>query len=371
MDAGATVKKTPLCDTHAALGASMVDFSGWFMPIQYEGIIAEHNAVRKSVGIFDICHMGVLEVTGPDALIFIQHVITNDVRKIPDGKALYTPLCNLKGGIVDDVLVYRFTQNLFKIVVNASNIEKDFNWLLEQKKRFQVEVINASPSTGIIAVQGPNSLPLIEMIFGKDVEQIPYYGFIETELNGEKLVLSRTGYTGEIGFELYVKREQVQKYWELVCETGKKFGIKPIGLGARDTLRLEMAYCLYGHEINDVTTPLEAGLSWTVFLDKDDFIGKKVLLEEKKKGIKKKLVAFRMTDKSIPRAGQALKNMGKVIGHVTSGSFSPSLRAGIGLGYVESLYAVANSQLAVDIRGKSSYAEVVKPPFYSRKVKTV
>jgi len=371
METAENIKKTPLCDIHAALCATMVDFNGWLMPIQYEGIIAEHNAVRKSVGIFDICHMGVLEVTGPDALLFIQHVVTNDVRKIPDGKALYTPVCNLKGGIVDDVLVYRFNQNLFKMVVNASNIEKDFNWLLEQKKRFQVEVINASPVTGIIAVQGPNALPLIESIFGKDVEKIPYYGFIETELNGERLVLSRTGYTGEMGFELYFKREQAVKYWELVCAAGKKFGIRPIGLGARDTLRLEMAYCLYGHEINDATTPLEAGLSWTVFLDKDDFIGKKVLLEEKKKGIKRKLVAFRMTDRSIPRAGQALKNMGKVIGQVTSGSFSPSLKTGIGMGYVESLYAVPNSQIAVDIRGKSSYAEIIKPPFYSKKVKTV
>ncbi|HRZ87010.1 MAG TPA: glycine cleavage system aminomethyltransferase GcvT [bacterium] len=359
--------KTPLYDVHVQSGASIVDFNGWLMPIQYEGIIAEHNAVRKSVGIFDICHMGVIEVNGPDALRFCQYAITNDAGKLTDGKALYTPLCNKNGGIVDDVLLYRFGKERYAFVVNASNIPKDTAWLKGLLKGFQAEVADASPRTGIIAVQGPNSLPLMEDLYGRAVETLQYYSFVETEICGGPCVLSRTGYTGEMGFELYFPREKAAEIWALIMDKGKRYGIRPIGLGARDTLRLEMGFSLYGHEIDDTTTPLEAGLSWTVCLDKEDFVGKKPLLEQKKSGLPRKLVAFRMLDRSIPRAGNPVRNMGKVIGKVTSGSYSPSLSVGIGMAYVDSLYAVANSQIAVNIRGKDSFAEVVKPPFYHKK----
>ncbi|MDP8263080.1 MAG: glycine cleavage system aminomethyltransferase GcvT [Candidatus Ancaeobacter aquaticus] len=363
------MKRTPLYDAHIKHNASIVNFNGWEMPIQYEGIIAEHNAVRQSVGIFDICHMGVIEITGKDALFFCQYIITNDVSKISDGKAIYSPVCNERGGTVDDVLLYRYNTEKFRFVVNAANIEKDYDWLSLQKGDYKVEIKNLSANLGILAVQGPNTMPLFDSLFGRAVQSLPYYGFVDIDIDNQPVQISRTGYTGEVGFELYFKREHARTYWDLLYDKGKKYGIKPIGLGARDTLRLEMAYSLYGHELTDNISPLQAGLAWTIAFNKDTFIGKEALLKEKEAGVTQKLIAFKMTDRSIPRAGNAIKNMGKKIGFVSSGTFSPSLRIGIGLGYVDSHYAVRNSQITIEARGRDSIAKIVKPPFYEKKVK--
>ncbi len=360
------MQKTPLNEWHKKLGASMVPFSGWEMPIQYEGILAEHQAVRQSVGLFDISHMGTVDVSGLDALAFVQNLITNDARRLADGKALYSPVCRPDGGVVDDVLVYRMGDKRYRFVINAGNRQKDFAWMVENSKNFHVEFRVLSEEISLLAVQGPRSAELLQSVLGLSMASLHYYCFFYVDWRGEAVMVSRTGYTGELGFELFVPTALVADLWQTLLDKGGAFGIKPIGLGARDTLRLEMGYCLYGHEINEKTNPLEAGLAWTVALDKPAFIGKDALLAQKKAGLARKLVGLK-ADRGIPRADCEIVQDGRVVGMTTSGSFSPSLKQGIALGYVPKELAAKGQRLAVRIRRQDQPATVVQVPFYEKK----
>lgn len=361
------IRKTPLFSRHVKLGGSMVNFNGWEMPIQYEGILAEHDAVRKSVGIFDISHMGTVDVTGMDALEFVQRVITNDATRLIDGKALYSPVCNPSGGIVDDVLVYRLEEKHYRFVINAGNRDKDFQWFMSQSKDLRVELTPMSEGISLVAVQGPNSLPLLQDILGVNLSPLGYYNFFFVDWKDTPVMVSRTGYTGELGFELFVSTKLVGEMWDLLLERGKKYSVKPIGLGARDTLRLEMGYCLYGHEIDDTTSPLEAGLAWTVALSKPSFVGQDVLVAQQKKGLTRKLAGLTMQDRSIPRAGCEIVQNGKVVGNTTSGGFSPSLKCGVALGYVPKEAAREGVEVLVRIRQADHPAKIVRFPFFDKK----
>ncbi len=359
--------KTPLYPWHLKLGAKMVDFNGWEMPIQYEGILAEHQAVRESVGIFDISHMGTIDILGLNALDFVQDLITNDASHLSDGKALYSPVCLPSGGVVDDVLVYRLENRRYRFVVNAGNRKKDFDWFAQQSKDKHVEICCLSDANALVAVQGPNSRPLLQDILKIALGGVQYYSFFFADWNGQPLMISRTGYTGELGYEVFLPAESVGAFWEKLLEQGKRYGVKPVGLGARDTLRMEMGYCLYGHEIDDAITPLEAGLSWTVAFQKARFIGKDALLAQQKQGLTRRLVGVKMLGKAIPRAGCEILLDGKPAGKLTSGGFSPSLGCGIGMGFVPAAAAKEGKALAVRIRETNHQAQVVRIPFYGKK----
>lgn len=361
------MKKTPFTDIHIALGAKMHEFAGYNMPIEYSGIIDEHLTVCNGVGVFDVSHMGEIWVKGPWALDFLQKVTSNDVATLPIGKAQYSCLVNEKGGIVDDIIIYHYEPDKYMLVVNASNVEKDWNWLVKNNTEL-ADIENASDNIGQLAIQGPKALDTLQKLTKIDLTQIPYYSFVIGSLKGSALdnvIISNTGYTGAGGFEIYFYPQYAQTIWDAIFEAGQEFGIKPIGLGARDTLRLEMGYCLYGNDLDDTTTPIEAGLGWiTKFKDGKNFIGRSILEKQKVSGVSRKLSAFQLQERGIPRHGYDLVNeSGEKIGTVTSGTMAPTTKVGIGLGYVKPEYSALGTTIYVRIRDKNIKAEVVKPPF--------
>lgn len=360
------LKKTPLHEAHVALGARMVPFAGFSMPVQYTGVIDEHQTVRTAVGLFDVSHMGEVEIRGPRALEVTNRIITNDVRRIQDGQALYTVMCHPHGGIVDDLVVYRFGPEHVFICVNASNRAKDFAWMTEVAAG-DAEVTNRSDDWAQIAVQGPRAVELVERITSAPVRDVKTYHFALGEAAGRRAILSRTGYTGEDGFELYVASEHGAHLWQALMERGAELGVKPAGLGARDSLRLEMRYPLYGNDIDDTTNPLEAGLGWVVKLDKaEGFVAKDVLLRVKSEGPARKLVGFEVKDRGIARQGYPVLAGGVKVGVVTSGTMGPSVNKPIGMAYVPKALGEIGTELAIEIRGKAVAAVVVKTPFYQR-----
>lgn len=355
-------KKIPLNDLHEKLGAKMVPFAGYNMPVRYSSDIEEHMTVRNGVGIFDVSHMGEFKVEGPQALDLIQRITSNDASKLADGQAQYTCLPNEEGGIVDDLIIYKIKENNYFIVVNASNIEKDWNWFSKYNTK-GATLKNLSDDICLFAVQGPKAMEVLQKLTTIDLSTIKYYHFTIGEFAGvADVIMSNTGYTGAGGFEIYVNMKDGEKVWNAIFEAGKEEQIKPIGLGARDTLRLEMGFCLYGNDIDDTTSPLEAGLSWVTKFTKD-FTNSANLKKQKEEGVKKKLVAFKMIDKGIPRHDYQLKDAtGNVIGKVTSGTQSPVLSIGIGLGYVTTECAAPGTEIYVDVRGRSLKAQVSKLP---------
>jgi len=355
-------QKTPFHDIHVRNHAKIVEFAGFLMAIQFRGIMEEHRGVRSSVGLFDITHMGEFEVWGEDAQNFIQKMTTNDVSKLAPYQVQYSCMCYDHGGIVDDLLVYRLPDH-FLLVVNGACVEKDFCWLSHHVSD-DVQLKNVSDGTCLLAIQGPKAEDVLKKLTDYNLSELKYYWSAWGEINGVEMLFSRTGYTGEDGFELYFSPPHAEKMWNAVMEAGSEFDIEPIGLGARDSLRMEMKYMLYGNDIDQTTNPLEAGLGWIVKLDKGDFIGKEPILEMKEKGIRRKLVAFELTDKAFPRQHYQIHKDGKKIGEVTSGTFSPSLNKGIGLGYVPIEYSKIGTELDIIIRGKPQKGIIVKPPFY-------
>ncbi|HBT86511.1 MAG TPA: glycine cleavage system aminomethyltransferase GcvT [Fermentimonas sp.] len=359
------MKHTPFTDMHISLGAKMHEFAGYNMPIEYSGIIDEHQTVVNSVGVFDVSHMGEFWVKGPKAVEFLQKVTSNDVTKLQIGKAQYTCFVNENGGIVDDFIVYYYEPEKYLMVVNAANIDKDWEWCTKWNT-MGAELENASEHTAQLAVQGPKAKETLQKLTETDLSSIPFYGFSTSKFAGvENVIISNTGYTGAGGFELYFYPEYGMKIWEAVFEAGDEFGIKPIGLGARDTLRLEMGYCLYGNDLDDTTTPLQAGLGWiTKFADNKPFIGRDVLEKEKSEGISRKLCCFELTDKGIPRQGYEIVNeQAEIIGNVTSGTMSPMMKKGIGMGYVRPQYTKEGTEIFIKVRNRNLKAVVVKPPF--------
>ncbi len=359
------LKRTPLYDVYQRYGGKTIDFGGWDLPVQYTGILAEHTAVRTRAGLFDVSHMGELDVSGPQALFCLQSLATNDVSRLVDGQALYTPICNERGGTVDDVLIYRFTIDHYLVVVNAANIDKDFEWFTRHSAGAQV--VNRSADIAQLALQGPLAQTILMRVADHEVREIAYYHFREDiSVAGISCLVSRTGYTGEDGFELYTAAEDAARLFMALLEAGADLGLLPIGLGARDTLRLEARLPLYGHELADDISPLEAGLAPFVKFDKPDFIGKSTLMAQKQQGIPRKLVGFVLEDRGIARAGHKVRVALQEVGYVTSGTMSPTLRQSIGLALVERLHGEIGRPLTVDIRGKEVPGAIVKTPFYRR-----
>lgn len=359
------MKTTPFTDVHISLGAKMHEFAGYNMPIEYSGIIDEHLTVCNGVGVFDVSHMGEFWVKGPNALAFIQSITSNDASGLPIGKAQYTCFPNEEGGIVDDLLVYHYEPEKYLLVVNAGNTTKDWDWCVKHNT-IGAELENASDKTAQLAIQGPKALEVLQRLTSVDLSAIPYYSFVTGEFAGCKnVIISNTGYTGAGGFELYFYNSDAMTIWNAIFEAGKPEGIKPIGLGARDTLRLEMGFCLYGNDLNDTTSPIEAGLGWiTKFVDGKDFPSKAKLEQQKKEGVNRKLCAFELQEKGIPRHGyEIVDENDAIIGEVTSGTMSPVLKIGIGMGYVKPEFAKAGTAIFIKVRNKSLKAQVVKPPF--------
>src|SRR3989442_10829561 len=366
--AATSLKRTPLYEQHRALGARLVEFGGWEMPVQYSGILEEHQAVRTHAGLFDVSHMGEFKVEGSDALAFLQYLVPNDISRLVVGQALYTQLLLPDGGTIDDLLVYHLADKHFMLVVNAANIDKDFAWVEEQAKNFtDVHVTNQSDATALLALQGPAAQSILQSLTDVDLASIRYYHFVPGVVDGVNCIISRTGYTGEDGFELYCAPVDVVTLWTDLLEAGKAQGLLPAGLGARDTLRIEAGYCLYGHELDEQTNPLEAGLGWTVKLNKGEFIGRDALLKVKEEGPKRKLIGIQMIERGISRAGYAIYENTLPIGALTSGAPSPTLNKNIGMGYVEASHAVVGNTVQIDIRGKRAAAQIVALPFYKRK----
>lgn len=357
------MKNTALTETHIQLGAKMVPFAGFNMPVQYSGINDEHATVRNGVGIFDVSHMGEFILKGEKALDLVQQISSNDASKLYDGKIQYACIPNETGGIVDDFLVYRLDNKTFLLVVNASNIDKDWNWI-SSYNTYGVEMKNISDETSLFAIQGPKATEALQSLTAINLGEMAYYTFEKGKFAGvDNVLVSATGYTGAGGFEIYVANEHAQTVWNAIMEAGKPFGIKPIGLGARDTLRLEMGFCLYGNDIDDTTSPLEAGLGWVTKFTKD-FVNSEGLKKEKEQGVKRKLVGFEMLERGIPRHGYKLVDeKGTAIGVVTSGTQSPTLQKSIGLGYVDKAFAKEDTEIFVEIRDKKIKAKISKPPF--------
>ncbi|MDP2685672.1 MAG: glycine cleavage system aminomethyltransferase GcvT [Aequorivita sp.] len=358
------MKNTALSHIHEQLGAKMVPFAGYNMPVSYEGVNAEHETVRKAVGVFDVSHMGEFLITGPKAMDLIQKVCSNDVSKIVDGQAQYNCLPNETGGIVDDLIVYRFESEKWLLVVNASNIDKDWDWITKHNT-VGAEMRNLSDDYSLLAIQGPKAIEAMQSLTSEDLSAIKFYHFKVADFAGiEHVIISATGYTGSGGFEIYCKNNEVEQVWNKVIEAGKNFGIKPIGLAARDTLRLEMGFCLYGNDINDTTSPLEAGLGWITKFTKD-FTNSENLKKQKEEGVKRKLIGFELTERGIPRHDYEIVDKdGKNIGIVTSGTMAPSLNKGIGMGYVTVENSEPGTEIFIQIRNKPVAATVVKTPFY-------
>jgi aminomethyltransferase len=365
--AATSLKRTPLYEQHLALGARLVEFGGWEMPVQYSSILEEHRAVRTRAGLFDVSHMGEFKVEGKDALAFLQNLVPNDVGRLAIHQALYSQLCLPDGGTIDDLIIYYLAENHYMMVVNAANIDKDFAWVEKQARNFDVQATNQSDATALLALQGPESLAILQPLTGEDLSAIRYYHCTPGMVDGINCIISRTGYTGEDGFELYCAPVDVVKLWNDLLAAGKQHGLLPAGLGARDTLRLEAGYCLYGHELDEQTNPLEANLGWTVKLNKGDFIGHDALLKVKEEGLKRKLIGIEMIERGVSRGGYAIYENDQQIGALTSGAPSPTLNKNIGMGYVEAAHAVAGKTVQVDIRGKRTAAQIVALPFYKRR----
>ena len=359
------MKTTPFTEKHVSLGAKMHEFAGYNMPIEYSGIIDEHLTVCQGVGVFDVSHMGEFWVKGPNALAFLQKVTSNNVAALTPGKIQYTCFPNEDGGIVDDLLVYHYEPEKYVLVVNSANMEKGWDWCVSHKTE-GAELENSSDNIGQLAVQGPKAILALQKLTDVDLSSIPYYTFTVGKFAGEdNVIISNTGYTGAGGFELYFYPEAAIKIWNAVFEAGAEFGIKPIGLGARDTLRLEMGFCLYGNDLDDTTSPIEAGLGWiTKFVEGKNFINRPMLEKQKTEGTVRKLVGFEMVDRGIPRHGYELQNPeGTPIGVVTSGTMSPTRKIGIGMGYVKPEYSKVGTEICIDMRGRKLKAVVVRPPF--------
>lgn len=356
------IRKTALADLHEAAGGRMVDFAGWWMPVWFEGIAAEHKRVRTQVGLFDVSHMGQIQFTGNGAVDLVDYLVTNNVKALPPGHALYTPMCHPSGGIVDDLIVYKRSDQDLLLCVNASTTEKDFQHM-QKFAREGVTMVNLSDQYSQIAVQGPRAYDVLARIWPEVAATLKPFDFQEFTFEGETVLVAGTGYTGERGYELYVPWSSGPRYWQLFLETGKDLGAAPIGLGARDTLRLEAKFCLYGNDINDDTNPLEAGLKWTVDFS-NDFVGRDKLMEAEAKGLDRKLVGFKMLDRGIPRQHYPILVDGQTVGEVTSGTTSPTLGENIGLGYVASQYSKRGTEFEIGIRSRGVRAAVVKTPFY-------
>jgi len=358
------MKNTALSQIHEQLGAKIVPFAGYNMPVQYEGVSIEHETVRNNVGVFDVSHMGEFLIEGENALALIQKVTSNDASKLEIGNAQYSCFPSANGGIVDDLIVYRIKEQTFLLVVNASNIEKDWNWI-SSHNTMNAEMKNISENYSLLAIQGPKAVEAMQSLSTVDLSGIKFYNFIIGDFAGiDQVIISATGYTGSGGFEIYCKNDEVAQVWNTVLKAGENFGIKPIGLAARDTLRLEMGYCLYGNDINDITSPIEAGLGWITKFTKD-FINADALKSQKENGVSKKLVAFEITEKGIPRQGYDIVDAdGAKIGEVTSGTMSPTLKKGIGLGYVKTAFAKRDTEIFIQVRKKAIPAKIVRLPFY-------
>jgi len=360
------MKNTALAHIHEGLGAKILPFAGYNMPILYEGVNAEHETVRNAVGVFDVSHMGEFILSGPNALALIQKVTSNDAATLTIGRAQYSCLPNNEGGIVDDLIIYKMKEEEYLLVVNASNIEKDWNWISSHND-LGVDMKNVSDDYSLLAIQGPKAVEAMQSLSSIDLAAIAYYHFTVGDFAGfENVIISATGYTGSGGFEIYCKNEDVEKIWNKVFEAGAAYGIKPIGLAARDTLRLEMGFCLYGNDINDTTSPLEAGLGWITKFNKD-FTNSEALKKQKEEGVTRKLVAFEMLERAVPRHDyEIVDESGKVIGVVTSGTMSPSMNKGIGLGYVTTPNSAIDGTIYIRIRKNDVPAKVVKLPFYKK-----
>ena len=355
------LKKTGFYDKHLENNAKLVEFAGYYMPIQYNSILEEHKRVRSTVGIFDVSHMGEIEISGTNALDFINYITINDASKIEINQAQYTAMCYRDAGIVDDLIVYRL-KNHYLLVVNAANTQKDFEWIMENKTN-GVDIENISDNISQLAIQGKNAAATLQKLTDIDLSSIKFYWFIEGELAKTPMIISSTGYTGEPGFELYFNRKHSEQVWDQIIDAGIEYDIAPIGLGARDSLRLEKKYCLYGNDIDSSTNPLEAGLGWITKFDKKDFIGKNELLKIKQQGIKRKLMGFEVEGRMIPRHGYNIKKNNEIIGFVTSGAFSPILQKNIGLGYVNVMYSNIGEDIEIASNGRSMPAKIVKTPF--------
>ncbi|MCL6516179.1 glycine cleavage system aminomethyltransferase GcvT [Alicyclobacillus sp.] len=366
----AELKRTPLHPLYQAYGAKTVEFSGWEMPVQFSGILREHEAVRTAAGLFDVSHMGEFEIDGPDAVRLLQWVVTNDVDRLDIGSALYSPMTNEHGGCVDDLLVYRLGPERFWVVVNAGNIDKDYRWISQWRDKLglSAEVRDRSAEIALLALQGPRSERILQGLTDAALGTLRYYRFLEGRVLGKPVVISRTGYTGEDGFELYAAAEDAQALWQGILSHGSSEGLIPAGLGARDTLRLEARLPLYGHELTDEITPLEAGLGMFVKWDKGPFVGRERLLEQKEKGVSRRIAGLQVTDRAIPRAGYPVHADGRPVGYVTSGTQSPTLKVPIALALLEADAAAVGTPLTVDVRGRAASAVVVKTPFYKRGV---
>ncbi|MCX7884444.1 MAG: glycine cleavage system aminomethyltransferase GcvT [Caloramator sp.] len=364
------LKKTVLYDAHIKQNAKIIEFAGWVMPVEYEGLTIEHDAVRNNAGLFDVSHMGEIEVTGSDSLYYVQRLITNDAEGLEDNQVIYSLMCYHEGGVVDDLLVYKFNKEKFLLVINAANIEKDFEWMLLNKGNYDVSIKNISSTISEVALQGPKAQEILQGLTNYNLDNIKFFYFSdEVEICGKKCIVSRTGYTGEDGFEIYTSNENIEKIWNCILNEGKDYGLKPAGLGCRDTLRFEACLPLYGNEISQDITPLEAGLGYFVKLDKKDFIGKEALINQKREGLKRKLVGFEMLDKGIPRHGYDVLVDDKKIGFVTTGYLSPTLKKCIGLAMVDINYSNLGCEFNIAIRNKTAKAKVISKKFYEKKYK--
>jgi aminomethyltransferase len=360
------LKRTPLWEEHHSAGAKLVPFAGYEMPVQYRsGILAEHQAVRKFAGMFDVSHMGEIEVQGPQALDLVQYVTTNDASKLEYGQAQYSVICREDGGVMDDCIVYRL-RDRYMIVVNASNRAKDRDWMLHHSQKFDCDVTDRSDEVALIALQGPRAQKILSKLTDANLDAIRYYHFDEGQVGAASALISRTGYTGEDGFELYLSADDAVSVWRRLLEVGAADGVTPAGLGARDSLRLEMGYALYGNDLDEKRTPLEAGLAWVTKLDKGDFIGAKALRTLKEKGVRQRLVGFVLKEQGFPRHGYEVRAGGQGAGEVTSGTVSPSLDQGIGLAYVANEASKAGTPIEVIVRDKPVAAEITRPPFYTK-----
>lgn len=364
------MKETPLTQLHIDLGARMMPFSGYNMPVSYSGINEEHLRVRESVGLFDVSHMGQFIISGKESLELLQKISSNDASKLVVGQAQYGCFPNENGGIIDDFIAYKLEDDKYMLVVNAANMEKDYKWI-EQANEFDCKLENHSDNYALLALQGPRAAEVLSKITDVKVDQIPFYYFATGSVAGvDDIIISATGYTGSGGFELYIKNQDAVKIWNEIMTAGKEADILPVGLGARDTLRLEMAYCLYGNDIDDTTSPIEAGLSWITKTKKEaDFFSKDIFIKQREQGVSRKLVGFIVDDRRVPRNGYDIVNdNGEIIGKVTSGTMSPCLEKPIGMGYVSREYAKAGSEIAIQIRNKKLKASVVKTPFYKQEI---
>ena len=363
-------KKTALFEAHKKHGGKLIEFAGWMLPVQYEGIIEEHEAVRNNAGIFDVSHMGEVEVRGENAFNYVQNLVTNDISVLENNQVIYTFMCYSYGGVVDDLLVYKFNNEHYLLVINASNVEKDFQWMIENKNNYKAEIKNISNEVSEVALQGPRAQEILQRLVDFNLNELKFfYCKRDILISGVKCLVSRTGYTGEDGFEIYTENEYIEKIWDSILEAGKDYGIKPAGLGCRDTLRFEATLPLYGNEISKDITPFEAGFGYFVKLNKEDFIGRDALLKQKEEGLQRKLVGFEMKDKGIPRHGYKVTANGEEIGFVTTGYLSPTLKKNIGLALIDSKYTELGTEIYILIRNKPVKAEVINKKFYTKNYK--